>query len=155
MSRFGHLFPVNFLYITSIMYSILPKMSPLPSLTSKFLHRYFYLMYEPPTPTLQKCIVSKTNLRRSSRMQFFIVWMVCLLHLSALSVTYHGQSILISSKRSLMAAKAYSLVNLTTPFPSTGCIVSPARGSNTFSAGEESGLVHKANNGPGYRTWVR
>ena len=109
----------------------------------------------PPPLRYKKCIVSKTNLRRSSRMQFFIVWMVCLLHLSALSVTYHGQSILISSKRSLMAAKAYSLVNLTTPFPSTGCIVSPAQGSNTFSAGEGSGLVHKANNGPGYRTWVR
>ena len=31
-----------------------PEISPLPSLTSKFLHRYFYLVYKPPPYTLQK-----------------------------------------------------------------------------------------------------
>ena len=33
------------------MYRILPKISPLPSLTLKFLHRYVRLDYKPPPPS--------------------------------------------------------------------------------------------------------
>ena len=40
---------------------------------------------------------------------FFLVWTVCLPHLSGLSVTYHGQSIEISSKNSLMTAMALAI----------------------------------------------
>ena len=47
------------MYSSSILpWSVLLPYSPenksLPSLSSKFLHRYFYLIYKPPTPTLQK-----------------------------------------------------------------------------------------------------
>ena len=45
-----------------------------------------------------------------------------------------------------------SLVDQTAPFPSTGCIASPARGRcNTSSAGEGSGLVHETKTGHGRR----
>ena len=44
-----------------IQYRILPKISPLPSLTSKFLHRYFYLVYKPPSLCYKKCTVSKNE----------------------------------------------------------------------------------------------
>ena len=39
----GYYLPVKLF----LKYHILPKISPLPSLTSKFLHRYFYLIYKP------------------------------------------------------------------------------------------------------------
>ena len=42
-------------------------------------------------------------------MPFFAVWSVCLPHLSALSVTYHGQSIEISSNSPLMVAIALAI----------------------------------------------
>ena len=49
------------IFMGVFMYRILPKISPLPSLTSKFLHRYFYLIYKPPPPHCKKCTVSKNE----------------------------------------------------------------------------------------------
>jgi hypothetical protein len=36
-----------------------PKISPLPSLTHKFLHRYFCLVYKPPPLSRENCFVRK------------------------------------------------------------------------------------------------
>ena len=37
------------------------KISLLPSMTSKFLHRYFYLVYKPPPLCCKNCTVSKNE----------------------------------------------------------------------------------------------
>ena len=76
-----------------IKHIILLKISPLPSLSSKFLHRYFYLVYKPsPTMIQKKCIFSKKmNERRQTRMLIFFIWIADFPHLSALSVKYHDQ----------------------------------------------------------------
>ena len=42
-----------------IKYRILPKISPFPSLTSKFLHRHFYLVISPRPYAAKKCTISK------------------------------------------------------------------------------------------------
>ena len=48
-------------------YRILPKISPLPSLTSKFLHRYFYPVYRPRPYAAKSAPSAKMNAWRSTR----------------------------------------------------------------------------------------
>ncbi len=67
------------------------KISPLPSLTHKFLHRNFYLVYKPPPLLCEICTVSKINAWRWTEALLFVVQMVCLCHLSALSTKYHQE----------------------------------------------------------------
>ena len=92
------------------IYRILPKISPLPLFDFQVLVQVFYLAYKPPPLCYKNALSAKTNVRRSTRTAVsFVVWTVCPPHLSALSVTYHGQSIEISSKNLLMAAMALAI----------------------------------------------
>ena len=54
---------VNKMHVHMCMYRILPKISPLPSLTSKFLHRFFTSLIRPPLTCCNNCTVSKTSAR--------------------------------------------------------------------------------------------
>ena len=49
------------IYNILVIYRILPKTSPLLSSTSKFLHRYFYLVYKTPSLRCKNCTVSKNG----------------------------------------------------------------------------------------------
>jgi hypothetical protein len=49
----------NSMRLHTLMYRIVPKVSPLPSLTNRFLHRYFCLVYNPPPLLCENCTVSK------------------------------------------------------------------------------------------------
>ena len=81
---------ISYVHMYSIVphYRILPKISPLPSLTSKFLHRYFYLVDKPHPYATNNAPSIKMNVCRSTRTLLFVVWTVCLLHLLALSAKY-------------------------------------------------------------------
>ena len=73
-------------YGNGVIYiSYSPEKSSLPSLTSKFLHRYFYLNYKPPP---LRC--TKINTWRSTTMLLFIVWTGCLHLLSSFRWLKHG-----------------------------------------------------------------
>ena len=85
------------------------KISSIPFLTSKFLHKYFTSHISPPPLRYKNCIVSKNKRAKIDKDAVFVVWMVCFPHLSALSVIYHGQSIEINSKRPFMVVVALAI----------------------------------------------
>ena len=53
--------PVSSFYYGSYRIPYSPENKPPPSLTSKFLHRYFYLVYKPPPLRCKKCTNSKSK----------------------------------------------------------------------------------------------
>ena len=56
-----------------LLYCILPKISPLPSLTSKFLHRYFTLFISPCPYAANIAPSTKMNAWQSTRPLLFVV----------------------------------------------------------------------------------
>ena len=62
------------------------KVTPRPSSTSKFLHRYFYLVYKPHLYTAKTALSAKVNAWWLTRILLFVVWTVYLLHLLLLDV---------------------------------------------------------------------
>ena len=80
-----------------IKHNILFKISPLPSLSSKFLHRYFYLVYKPSPSMIQKnCIFSKKWMSKD-RQGWWLISLTCQLF-----------PLNIMTKSSLMAVMTYT-----------------------------------------------
>ena len=71
------------------MYCTLPKINPLPSLISKFLHRYFTSFISPHFYTAKSALSAKIN-KRVEISNNPVIHSLCLLHLLALSAKRHG-----------------------------------------------------------------